>query len=64
MSSRTRPCNPLPEYPPMSDAELRDLSREAGRPLSNEEGHRFRRDRIHQQEAEHFVYGKRVQRAE
>ena len=57
---KTRPAtNHLPEFPPLNPAELEALSREAGRKLSTEDAHRFRRDKIKKQEADYFVYGKR-----
>ena len=55
---KTRPANPLPEFPAMAPAELADLSKEAGRSLtSSEQAHRYRLRRLREKEAEHFVYG-------
>jgi len=64
MPIKNRPATrSLPEFPQMSPAELADLSREAGRPLSNEDAHHFRRQKLRRLESEQYVYGKRQHQA-
>lgn len=59
---KARPANPLPEFPEMSAQELLELSQAAGRTLTTpEEAHQFRRKKLHEQEAQHFVYGRNIQ---
>ncbi len=52
----------LPEFPILAPEELADLSKLAGRPLqTSEEAHEFRRTKLREQEAQHFVYGTNIQ---
>ncbi len=59
---KARPANPLPEFPEMSAQELLELSQAAGRTLTtSEEAHEFRRKKLRELEAQHFVYGTNIQ---